>query len=93
MPKNSATTILRRWRAMDAALSSFKGLNIRKFARRQGTSEKTIHRDLKAFEALGQRIQPNLHEDGCFWTYMPGVECIFVANLPEWSRERAKTER
>jgi hypothetical protein len=55
MPKNASTDILKRWQAMDAALSG-EGLHAPTFARQFRVSEKTVRRDRAAFEALGRTM-------------------------------------
>jgi hypothetical protein len=89
MPKNPATEILKRWRAMDKALGDLEGLHIPSFARQWRVSTKTVRRDLAAFRALGQRVACERDEVGrTVWNYEPGVERLFVSNLPRRLRER-----
>jgi hypothetical protein len=56
MSKNSNTDILRRWKAMDAALAA-GSLSVADFAKAWSKSEKQITCDLEAFRELGQRIE------------------------------------
>jgi hypothetical protein len=84
MPKNSSIAILRRWQALDGALSSVNplgGLNVKRFARQWHVSEKTISRDLVAFEMLGQRVWVNQTAAGKdFWLYSVGTCPLFFCN-------------
>jgi hypothetical protein len=84
MPKNSSIAILRRWRALDRALSIVNplgGLNLKKFAKQWHVSEKTIGRDLVAFEMLGQRVWVNQTAAGKdFWLYRVGTRPLFFCN-------------
>jgi hypothetical protein len=82
MPKNSLVEILRRWQAMDAALFSYDGLNIARFARRWKVNIKTVRRDLEAFREVGQRTVCERDEPGRYcWHYEGGVSPLFN---PDW---------
>jgi hypothetical protein len=87
MPKNSSVEVLRRWRAMDAALAiddARLGLHVPTFAREWNVNERTVRRDLAAFRDLGQEMICNDlgEEEGrrCWW-YARGVLPLFVENL------------
>jgi predicted DNA-binding transcriptional regulator YafY len=91
MPKNSSTTILRRWRKMDWALYRHRELRIETFARENGVDKKTIRRDLEDLELLGQRIE-KVKEGGAgdeiCYRYADGVEPLFVSTLrPKWIKK------
>jgi hypothetical protein len=77
--------------ALDKALAGLAWMNVPKFARWQGVSVRTVHRDLDAFRQLGQRVvcqHPFAaggvgHELGAheyIWRYEPGVEPLFLRN-------------
>src|SRR4051794_29870622 len=60
----TSISILQRWIALDAALACRRhGLDLDRFARRFQVSEKTVRRDLKVFQALGQRLMVQAWED------------------------------
>jgi hypothetical protein len=86
MPKNHTTDILRRWRAMDAALYDRGGLRLAYFTRRWGVSEKTVRRDLEAFRELGQRLYRADVPEEPFWCYYDDVRPLFVSNLRSKAR-------
>jgi hypothetical protein len=91
MPKNSSSDILKRWKAMDAALGSLKGLSVAGFARQWKVSTKTVRRDLEAFREIGQRVIWERDDVGrCCWSYEGGVEWLFVSNVPWWARDRLR---
>lgn len=81
---SAATKILRRWRALDRAL--WEGFaNLPRLAKQLRVSEKTLHRDLKAFQELGQQMYHARTEDGTYvWFYNreAGTRPLFTANLP-----------
>jgi hypothetical protein len=81
MPKHSATKILEWWQIMDGLLSSAEGLNVRRFAKRDDVkvSTKTVHRWLKAFEALNRR--PRYDRESKRYYYAGATACLFVRNL------------
>jgi hypothetical protein len=91
MPKHTAVEILRRWQAMDAALFSYDGLNIARFARRWKVNIKTVRRDLEAFKELGQRMVCR-SDDGGRWNWHYDGEVgdriypLFNPECPVWDR-------
>jgi hypothetical protein len=80
MPYHSLTETVQRWRALDAALGS-QGVNIFSFARQWKVTAKTVQRDLKVFESLGQVTVWVPDEQGRYWHRYDGGECLFTANL------------
>jgi hypothetical protein len=85
---NSTASVLKRWREMDAALCPASGwMNVRRFAEAHGVSTRTVRRDLKAFQQLGQRMEcvhpgPGSEEVRDYvWRYLPGVPPLFTVNL------------
>lgn len=84
MGRRSAVEILRRWMALDRALSEpySDGVNLSEFAQLYGVDEKTIQRDITAFKKLGHEAQPQRYEDSrrYFWKYI-GTLPMFTANL------------
>ena len=91
---SATTAILRRWVAMDAALSKL-GLELRPFAKQWDVSEKTIRRDLEAFRELGQDMtcdceSPSRRHGQYMWFYALGVDPLFTCNMP---RRREPTHR
>jgi hypothetical protein len=91
MPKNSSTVVLKRWLALDRALSYRRGsledgLDAPAFAKRQGVALRTVYRDIAAFRALGQRIDKLKEEvwgqrgQRYRWRYAAGVQALFTVN-------------
>lgn len=82
MPLNSSLDMLRRWQALDRALSR-ELLIVRVFAKKWKTSERTIRRDLDTFKRLGQRIIRRYEWEMSehYYQYESGVRCLFTCNL------------
>ncbi len=99
MPKNPVTVTIKRWQEIDKALRGWGpyhfGLNVREFARQMGVTEKTITRDLKDFEDMGQKIERHWDEDweAYFWLYGPTTRPLFISNMPSWVRDVAFCRR
>jgi hypothetical protein len=59
MAKNANIDILKRWRAMDQALSckaKTKGLHVESFAKAWNIDTRTVRRDLAVFKAIDQFV-------------------------------------
>jgi hypothetical protein len=81
MPKNSSTTVLQRWRAMDHQLAHL-WFGVAAFAGAWHVSEKTVRRDMEVFRSLKQRIVRKYNSD-CreyYYQYDRGVKPLFSAN-------------
>jgi predicted DNA-binding transcriptional regulator YafY len=86
---NAAIDILKRWMAIDKALGSLDGLHIASFAKQWEVSERTVRRDLEAFQKLGEEIGHDLDADGHrhVWHYA-GFGWMFTANVPRRARRK-----
>ena len=84
MAKNANLDILRRWQAIDYALSRPDGLHIESFAKKISVSTRTVRRDLEVFEAVGHPPEHKLDADGVrhIWQYQYLGDRMFACNLP-----------
>lgn len=85
---NAAIDILKRWMAIDKALGSLDGLHISSFAKQWELSERTIRRDLEAFQNLEDvELVHGLDDDGQrhVWHYA-GFGWMFTCNVPPRAR-------
>jgi predicted DNA-binding transcriptional regulator YafY len=72
--------ILKRWIALDAALRTGM-LDIDKFARKFRVTEKTIRRDISAFQELGQVMVYEKHGRTYWWRYDAFIRPLFLVNF------------
>lgn len=87
MPKHSASDMLKRWVALDKALTDTQiggGLNLTKFAKQWNVDAKTIRRDLKLFRELGYPANLHMYDemgrDIFRWSYRHGQRSMFTVN-------------
>ena len=82
--------ILERWIEMDYHLSFGSGLNVPHFAKEWDVDEKTVRRDLKAFEHLGKKVKCRkpLCAKITIWKYTGVLDPLFVENLPRRQKRR-----
>lgn len=85
MAKRAAVDMLERWIDLDRVLASGDGLDVPRFARRWGVDVKTVLRDLKAFETLGQGMHSFRREGERreTWYYDRKAQPLFARNVPD----------